>query len=563
MKRTRDRKLETRNGYYSVEVPSKKGEVEMRWFTLMRQQKLLSLSLLLVTLSIGIMIGTLLNTGVHAARGQVTAADASPLVVPNPVQLGNEFTKLAKKLEPSVVYITADYTQKVAEAPHKRGDKQQDEGDSGEEGMDLFKHFFRNGPPGDLPQHAFRQEQSGTGFIVDKNGYIITNYHVISKVDRIKVKLHNGDAEEYRARVIGFDPETDLAVIKIDPRGTLAPVTIGNSDAVQVGDWAVAIGSPFGLDSSVTAGIVSALGRDIGGQLQLQRFIQTDAAINPGNSGGPLLNIRGEVVGVNTMIATQSGGYQGIGFALPINMVARVYNDIIRTGRVVRGSIGVQWSKADNKPELFRALGTNPGVLVSEVHKEGPAAKAGMKVDDIIIAMNGKSIKDGDDLVGRVSDTPIGTPVTLTVDRDGKKMDFKVTIMDRAEVFKDRPEFADLQKPVQESTTAAEGQYKFGMKLHALTDAERSAMGLDAKGGLAIRSVDSGSFAEDIGLFEKEVILSINRQPVATVEDVLKIQSTLKSGDAVAFHIMRSAAGGRGHAPQWTSFFVPGTLPQQ
>jgi len=534
----------------------------MRWFTLMRQQKLLSLSLLLVTLSIGIMIGTLLNTGVHAAREQVTAPDASPLVVPSPVQLGNEFTKLAKKLEPSVVYITADYTQKVADNPHKRGDKQ-DEGDSGDEGMDLFKHFFRNGPSGDIPQHAFRQEQSGTGFIVDKNGYIITNYHVISKVDRIKVKLHNGDSEEYRARVVGFDPETDLAVIKIDPRGALPPVTIGNSDAVQVGDWAVAIGSPFGLDSSVTAGIVSALGRDIGGQLQLQRFIQTDAAINPGNSGGPLLNIRGEVVGVNTMIATQSGGYQGIGFALPINMVARVYNDIIRTGRVVRGSIGVQWSKADNKPELFKALGTNPGVLVSEVHKDGPAAKAGIKVDDIIIAMNGKSIKDGDDLVGRVSDTPIGTPVNLTVDRDGKKMDFKVTIMDRAEVFKDRPEFADLQKPAQESTTVAEGQYKFGMKLHALTDAERSAMGLDVKGGLVIRSVDSGSFAEDIGLFEKDVILSINRTPVASVEDVLKIQSTLKPGSAVAFHVMRSTPAGRGHAPQWTSFFLPGTLPQQ
>jgi serine protease Do len=541
----------------------------MRWFKIMRQQKLLSLSLLLVTLSIGIVIGTLINTGVRANRGgQNIAPDASPLVVPNPVQLGNEFTKLAKKLEPSVVYITADFTQKVAaENPHKRGDQQTP--DSGDDGMDLFRHFFRGGPTGDLPQRPFRQEQSGTGFVVDKNGYIITNNHVIAKVDHIKVKLHNGDTGEYRARVVGFDSETDLAVIKIDPRGPLVPVTIGNSDAVQVGDWAVAIGSPFGLDASVTAGIVSALGRDIGGgAMQLQRFIQTDAAINPGNSGGPLLNIRGEVIGVNTMIATQSGGYQGIGFALPINMVARVYNDVIRNGRVTRGSIGVQWQKADNKPELFRALGSKPGVLVNVVKKDGPADKAGIKVEDIITAMNGTPVKDGDDLVARVADTPIGTSVSLTVDRDGKTMDFKVTIMDRAEVWaevlKDDPRFEnsrpDPDDPGKPETTQ---QYKFGMKLHALTDAERTAMGLEGKGGLVIRSVDPGSFAEDIGLFEKDVILAINRKPVSTVEDVVKIQSSLKAGDAVAFHVMRATPGVRGHAPQWTSFFVPGTLPPQ
>src|ERR1700728_3763865 len=275
----------------------------MRWFKVMRQQKLLSLSLLLVTLSIGIVIGTLVNTGVHAARGGQASPDASPLVVPSAVQLGNEFSKLAKKLEPSVVYITADYTPKVAENPHSRGQGDEEQGEGNDDGLDLFKRFFRNGPPSgeEQPQRAFKQEQSGTGFVVDKNGYIITNHHVIAKVDHIKVKLHGDDTTEYRARVVGIDPETDLAVIKIDPRNPLVPVSIGNSDAVQVGDWAVAIGSPFGLEASVTAGIVSALSRDIGGPLQLQRFIQTDAAINPGNSGGPLLNIRGEVIGVNTM----------------------------------------------------------------------------------------------------------------------------------------------------------------------------------------------------------------------------------------------------------------------
>jgi serine protease Do len=532
----------------------------------MQQQKLLSLSLLLVTLSIGIVIGTLINTGAHAARGQNVAQDASPLVIPNAVQLGNEFTKLAKKLEPSVVYITSDFTPKVAASPKAKPGQDPSSGDNTDDGMDLFRRFFKNGPSGgDLPPRAFRQEQSGTGFVVDKNGYIITNHHVIAKVDHIKVKLHSDDSNEYRARVIGIDPETDLAVIKIDPRSPLVPVTVGNSDAVQVGDWAVAIGSPFGLDASVTAGIVSALARDINGPLQLQRFIQTDAAINPGNSGGPLLNIRGEVIGVNTMIATQSGGYQGIGFALPINMVARVYNDIIRTGRVTRGSIGVKWDKSDNKPALFKALGTNQGVMVSFVQKGGPAEKAGVKVEDIIIALNGKPVKDGDDLVSHVADTPIGTAVTLTVDREGKHLDFKVTIMDRAEVFKDDPRFADLHPdPVEETVKPEVTQhYKFGIKLHALTDSERSAMSLEGKSGLIIRSVDPGSFAEDIGLFEKDVILSINRQPVAAVEDVVKVQESLKAGDPVAFRIMRSSPGGRGHAPTWTSFFVAGTLPSQ
>jgi serine protease Do len=286
----------------------------MRWFKIMRQQKLLSLSLLLVTLSIGIVIGTLFNTGVHAARGQAVASDASPLVVPNAVQLGNEFTKLAKKLEPSVVYITADYTPKTADNPHKR-EQSQEPGDNNDDGMDLFRRFFKNGPlSGDMPQRAFKEEQSGAGFIVDKNGYIITNNHVVSKVDHIKVRLHTDDTTEYRARVVGFDPETDLAVLKIDPKSQLTPVTIGNSDAVQVGDWAVAIGSPFGLEASVTAGIVSALGRNIGA-LQLQRFIQTDAAINPGNSGGPLLNANGEVIGINTL-KLERKSVSGIGFAL-------------------------------------------------------------------------------------------------------------------------------------------------------------------------------------------------------------------------------------------------------
>ncbi|MGH9558026.1 MAG: trypsin-like peptidase domain-containing protein, partial [Bryobacteraceae bacterium] len=353
----------------------------MKLFNKMRQQKLLSTTLLLATLSIGIVIGTLVNTGVDAARGQQAAPDASPIIVPRTQALPSEFTKLAKQMEPSVVNITADYTPKAEESQNPRrrlnprgqqppqADPDQGDGDDND-GSDLFRRFFGRGDGSDGPQQPFKREQSGSGFIVDKNGYIITNQHVVSAdslgtpVDHIMVKLH-GDDTEYRARLIGSDHETDIAVIKIDPKKPLTPVMIGNSDGVQVGDWAVAIGSPFNLEATVTAGIISATGRDLGNtRQQFQRFIQTDAAINPGNSGGPLLDIKGEVIGMNTMIATQNGGSQGVGFALPIDMVAKVYNDIIRDGHVTRGSIGASLAPGgDNTRITLKALGFDHGVL--------------------------------------------------------------------------------------------------------------------------------------------------------------------------------------------------------
>ncbi len=275
-------------------------------------------------------------------------------------------------------------------------------------------------------------------------------------------------------------------------------MTIGNSDAIQVGDWAVAIGSPFGLEASVTAGIVSATGREINAAQQFQRFIQTDAAINPGNSGGPLLDIRGEVIGVNTMIATQTGGNNGIGFALPINMAVHVYNDIIRTGRVTRGSIGISWSKAD-KPDLLKALGADHGVLVGDVHKDGPAEKAGIKADDIILAMDGKPIKDGDDLVTRVAESPIGTVASFDVDRGGKKMSFKVTILDRTEVFKDRVDIAG-EEECRSRKERSDQPGEIRHRIRTLSDPERASQGLEDKHGVVVTSVDADSFAEEIGL---------------------------------------------------------------
>jgi serine protease Do len=542
----------------------------------MKQQKLLSSTLMLFTLAIGIVIGTLVNTGVNAAKAQNVAPDATPLVVPAAVETGNEFSKLAKKISPSVVSITADYTPKPQVTRNRRGRPQtqgEDDGSGDDPSTDLFRRFFGNQAPGQgmiMPQEAGKREQSGTGFIVDKNGYIVTNKHVVSNeegnaVDHIKVKLH-GDDNEYRAKLIGFDRETDVAVLKIDAHRPLVPVQIANSESVQVGDWAIAMGSPFGLQETVTAGIVSALNRPNIGDGQFQRFIQTDAAINPGNSGGPLLNIRGEVIGINTMIATRSGGYEGIGFALPVNMVVRVYNDIIRDGHVTRGSIGITWQ--NTKPEALKAMGFDHGVIIEDVHKDGPADKAGVKPEDVVLAINDKPLKDGDDLMSRVADMPVGTSCLLTVDRDGKKMDFKLVVMDRLKVFWDDPRVVG---EVKNLPTADSGESKpevtklvtFGIQLRVLNDDER-ALTTD-KRGVFVARVEPNSFAADIGMQEHDIITSVDRHPVNSVEDVKKIQATLKPGDPVVFRVIRSTGAARGtHAatPATQVLLLPGTLPE-
>ncbi len=532
----------------------------MSFFDKVKQHRFLSFSLLTFTLSVGILIGTVMNTGVHAARdGQAAAPDATPLVLPSPKSVENEFTKIAKAAEPAVVNISTDYTPKPVTArrgrPNAPGAPDEEMNDDQAE---LFRRFFGGNPFGGQGQRMPKRMGTGSGFIVDKKGYIITNYHVVEKADHIKVKFPE-DQREYKAKLIGFDKEIDMAVIKIDSEKPLPVLRIGNSEGVQVGDWAVAIGSPFGLEATVTAGIVSAKGRTNVGQ-QFQSFIQTDAAINPGNSGGPLLNISSEVIGINTAIATDSGGSQGVGFALPINTAVKSYNQIIKTGRVTRGSIGVVFGR-NEKPELLKALGVDGGVVVTEVAPEGPAEKAGLKADDILIAMNGKPLKDGDDLVARVADTPVGETVKMTVDRGGTKKDFDVTIGDRADVFSGRPNVGD-NRPDTPSKGEGASQAKFGIAIVGIGEGERQRLGLEEKGGVQVTSVEPDSFAEEIGLQERDVIVSINRSPVASVEDVRKIQQTLKPGDPVAFRVMRSLGARAGRTGNWQSFFVAGTLPK-
>lgn len=523
------------------------------------QPKVLSIALLVCTLLIGVVIGTIFNTGVKAQRqNSPVAPDATPLVIPEATPLSNEFTKLAKRLEPSVVYIESDYLAKPGKhKSHADGDDEENNAPSGDP-SDVFKHFFGKQEP-----RSYRSEGSGTGFIVDKNGYILTNNHVIDKADRITVVL-NGEDQKYRGRVVGTDAETDVAIVKIEANKPLIPVQVGNSDGVEVGDWVIAIGSPFGLQATVTAGIVSATGRDLGSG-QFQHFLQTDAAINPGNSGGPLLNVRGEVIGINTMIATHSGSYEGIGFALPSNMAAKVYNDIIRDGRVVRGSIGIQWSKQGSQNDTLEALGLDHGVLVETVAPKGPAGRAGLQSDDIILAMNDHPVKNGDELVNRVADLSIGSNALFTVDRNGKRMDFKIGIEDRSQVWKDSPQLAESHPAPaipEPPKAAAPTEVKFGITITNLREKEREDLKIDPKAGVRIVSVDPGSFAEDIGLEENDAIIAINRQPVAAPEDVLRMQHSLKPGAPVAVHIVRSIdTAGRKTPP--SRFYLSGRLPSQ
>jgi serine protease Do len=530
----------------------------MNFFDKLRSQKFLSFTLILFTLSIGIVIGTVVNSGVKAAKDTASAPGATPLVVPNAAEHPSEFSQIAKMVEPSVVNISTTYMPKAPAQTRNRRQIQPPQGDDDDQGDDNFLYRFFGGNPFGLgqPEQQRRGEALGSGVVVDPAGYILTNNHVVDKADRIQVKFFN-DPTEYEAKVVGTDPQTDLAVVRVEGKRNLVAAKIGNSDAVQVGDWAVAIGSPFGFQETVTAGIISAKERDVpGGETsQFQHFLQTDAAINPGNSGGPLLNIRGEVIGINTLIASRSGGFQGLGFAMPINTAAHVYNEIIKNGKVTRGSIGVSFtpSDTDRARALLKANNATEGVFIQQVAPGGPAEKAGIKDGDIITSINGKPVRDGNDLVNTVTETPIGNSLSVGVLRDGKKENFKVVVGDLAQVFPDRFGNGKAEAPEKAEGTQA----RFGMTIQNLTSAQRQNLGVKQEGGVQITSVEPNSFAEDLGLVPKDILLSINNQRVNSVDDVRRIQNTLKPGDAVAVRILRQ----QGKNQDWQSEFLGGTLP--
>src|SRR5580692_4055209 len=478
------------------------------FFERLRSRRLTSAFVLLAALSAAIVAGSFAAHGVRGQEKQTDSGDATPLKVVNSTVPPNDFVRIAKAVGPAVVNIntqtlpkdTGNHKQHNFHSRQQPNDQNPDDNQDNDQQQgpdnfqDFFNRFFGGQTPGggDEGDNGQVQESLGSGFIVDSKGYIITNNHVIDKADKIYVKLSTDpDSQDLGrpARVIGVDKATDLAVIKIDTSEPLPTVKMGNSDTAQVGDWVEAIGSPFALAQTVTAGIISAKNRTIdqGASGQFQHFLQTDAAINPGNSGGPLLDMNGNVIGVNTAIYTQSAGYQGIGFAMPSNTVVAVYNDLVSPShKVVRGSIGISFNNGLSS-SVNRVYGFKNGVLVQLVQPDGPADKAGLKPGDIITSIDGRPVKDGDDLVNEIAGRRPGSTARLGYLREGNPADTTVTIGDRDKVF------ANLTNPSAAPTPdnpGGAGETKLGIIVRDISPDMASKV---HSPGVEIESVRTGS----------------------------------------------------------------------
>ena len=550
------------------------------WIDKFRTRRLGFTFAILATLSAGILIGSIVAHGVEGKEAKVDSSDAQPLQVPSPVNLSTTFTKIAKDVGPAVVNINTvsypknspgrslqgnpqggdDNGQGEQEGPGQ-GQQGQGQGDNGMQ--DFFNHFFGfggpQGPEGEGPDGGERMAL-GSGFIVDPRVYIITNNHVVEKADKIWVKLTTdpvGD-QGHAATVVGTDKATDIAVLKINVGSPLPTVKLGNSDGTQIGDWVLAIGSPFGLNQTVTAGIISSENRSLPneggmGGGEFQHFIQTDAAINPGNSGGPLVNMDGQVIGMNTAIYTQSAGNEGIGFAMPADTIANVYNQLIGPEhKVVRGSIGITF-QAVMSSAVGHVYGFKNGVIISSVTPGFPADKAGLKPGDIIVSIDGRPIKGGDDLISDIAGRKPGSTATLGyINHDGKHESATVTIADRAAMMaalnNGNSPSGNANGPQENGTT------KLGMGVSNVPPEMASKAGIS--GGVLIRSIRPGSFADGLqGLAPGEVILQMNRQPITNVQQFQELASKLKSGDDVVFLVIDPQHANMGNE------YVGGTLP--
>jgi serine protease Do len=508
---------------------------------------------ILATLTLGILIGTVISKGVRGQESKKSSDSATPLVIPSPQQLSNQFSQIAKQLEPSVVNINTESTVKAQPRRRRGGGDQEGGGDEQNPFDDFFDRFFggQGGPGGN--QGAIRERSLGSGVIVDAKGYIVTNRHVVEKADRIRVRIDSDPPGVlHDAKLIGADQETDLAVIKIETDKALPVAKLGNSESMQVGDWVLAVGSPFGLSESVTAGIVSAKGRNIVPNRQFQSFIQTDAAINPGNSGGPLVNMAGEVIGINTAILTDTNAYAGVGFAMPSNTVITVYNQLVGPEhRVSRGSIGIEFAAQEN-PAIARVYGaSNGGVTISNVIPGTPADQAGLQVGDTIFSVDGKPVKNGDELVADIASRKPGTKVTLGFVRNGRKQDSQVTVTDRAKLFSAR-----LGEEEENGEPAAPKESKLGLTVRAVTSEMADRLDIAAGKGVIVQDVKAGAFADDVGLARGDVILEINKQGVNSEDDFNRVSGTLKSGQDVVFLVRQRGAG-----RQDGTIFLAGTLP--
>ncbi|HXK30934.1 MAG TPA: DegQ family serine endoprotease [Candidatus Binatia bacterium] len=438
--------------------------------------------------------------------GEAGNADSRPNQLP-------DFVVLAKKLKPLVVNIS---TTQVSEGrgSHEFSSPFGDE--------DPFNDFWRRFFGGPAPRGPQRQRSLGSGFIIDGDGSILTNNHVVENAQKIVVKLA-ADDREFEAKVIGRDAKTDIAVIKINAKTNLPAATLGDSDRLEVGEWVVAIGNPFGLDSTVTSGIVSAKGRHIG-QGPYDNFIQTDASINPGNSGGPLINLRGEVIGINTAIFSRTGGNMGIGFAIPINLVKEVLPQLRGKGKVTRGFLGVLIQKVT--PEIAESLGMDKGngALVANVTKDGPADKAGVKVGDVIIEFDGKEVKDSSDLPIIVARTSVDRRARMKVLRDKKEITLTVSVgeLKDEEVVASAPEKGEL-----------------GLTVQRLTPQMAESLGLDKPEGVVVTAIEPGSAADEAGIRRGDVIVEVDRKLIRNLDEYKKAVAAIRKGRGVLFLVRR------------------------
>jgi serine protease Do len=515
----------------------------------MSKKRLLYLTLIAATLTIGVVIGTIVSGGVNAGEQK-----AQTLVIPDPVSLSNAFSQIAANLAPAVVNISTEAAPEAQartnrNAPNRGQDPRQ---------FDPFDFFYYFGAP-DAPDRSERSRNLGTGFIVDRAGYILTNHHVVDKATKITVRLE--DKSEYQAKLIGSDEETDLAVVKIEAGSDLPMAKLGNSDAVKVGDWVLAIGSPFTLDHTVTHGIISAKGRDSlpgGGTRAFQSFLQTDAPINPGNSGGPLVSMAGEVIGINTAIISETRQSAGLGFALPSNVAVKVYNQLVQSGKVTRGGIGIGLP-GDKNPGLCRAAGlkSDCGVVVESVSPGLPAAKAGIREFDVITEIDGVKINSQAVLLDAIASAPVGSTVRVKINRDGKEMTVPVTIADRSEVLQangpNRDENTDRDN--RGETVPA----RLGIRIQDVTPDMVRQLRLPSQDGVYVSAVEPDSVAADAGIERGTIILRVmagnQRIDIRNVDDFNRVEKTLRSGQEVAFMVLSQRAG------QYRSGFVPLVIP--
>nr|WP_223913329.1 DegQ family serine endoprotease [Geobacter sp. AOG1] len=422
-----------------------------------------------------------------------------------------DFVELARKLKPTVVNIS---TAKVI-TPQKRLKRPSPSPFGTDPFEDFFERFFE-----EMPQRPRKERSLGSGFIISNEGYILTNNHVVAGSSEIKVKL--ADGREFGGEIKGLDEKLDLALIKIDAKEPLPAAVLGDSDGIQIGEWVMAIGNPFGLAETVTAGIVSAKGRVIGSG-PYDDFIQTDASINPGNSGGPLFNARGEVIGINTAIVA---GGQGIGFAIPVNMAKNIIPQLRDKGRVTRGWLGVSIQPITQElAQSFGLAATKGGALVADVVKESPADKAGLKAGDIILEFDGRDIHEMNELPRLVATTPVGKKVPLKVLRDGKQEELTVAI--------------DLLKDGSDGDGQSLGTDRLGMTVRELTRELAAQLGAKDTKGVVVAEVKPGSVAEDAGIAKGDIIREINGMIISSVPDCEKALAAHKKGSLMRVLLRR------------------------